>query len=123
MSFDKRPIVLLDFNGTVHAYRQGWQNKGEYYDTPTEGFGDWAREVQKEFRIVIWPARAKTTVDLGRVKQWMKKHGLADIDYDLTVSTPIGVKLKIDDRALRFTGNWGDFPLERLRGFTTWSGR
>ena len=48
-----------------------------------------------------------------------EEHGLNDIDYDLTVSTPIGVKLKIDDRALRFTGNWGDFPMERLRGFQT----
>ena len=122
MTFDQRPIILLDFNGTVHAYRQGYQ-KGEYYDTPTEGFGDWAREVQKEFRIVIWPARAKTTVDLGRVRQWMKKHGLNDIDYDLTVSTPIGVKLKIDDRAIGFTGSWSDFSLERLRSFRTWSGR
>ena len=123
MSLDTRPIVLLDFNGTVHAYRQGWQNKGEYYDTPTEGFGDWAREVQKEFKIVIWPARAKTSIDLGRVRQWMKRHGLNDIDYDLTVSTPIGVKLKIDDRAIGFTGNWADFSMERLRSFRTWSGR
>jgi hypothetical protein len=123
MPLDTRPVILLDFNGTVHAYRQGYQNKGEYYDTPTEGFGDWAREAQKEFRIVIWPARAKTSVDLGRVRQWLKKHGLSDIDCDLTISTPIGVKLKIDDRALNFTGSWTDFSVERLRSFRTWSGR
>ena len=122
MTFDKRPVLLLDFNGTVHAYRQGYQ-KGEYYDTPTEGFKEWAREAEKEFKLVIWPARAKTHGDMQRVHKWMRKHGLGGLDYELTVSTPIGVKLKIDDRAIGFTGKWDDFSMERLRNFQTWSGR
>jgi hypothetical protein len=123
VTLDARPILLLDFNGTVHRYSRGYQDKGAYYDPPTEGFGEWAREAQKEFRIVIWPARAKTMGDIQRVHRWMKQHDLGNIDYTLTTSTPIGVKLKIDDRALPFTGNWADFPMERLRSFKTWSGR
>jgi len=123
MPFDPRPVILLDFNGTCHAYRQGYQNKGEFYDTPTEGFKEWAQAAEKEFRLIIWPARAKTHGDLQRVHKWMRKHGLGGLDYELTTSTPIGVKLKIDDRAIGFTGNWADFPMERLRGFQTWSGR
>ena len=123
MSFDKRPILLLDFNGTIHAYSRGYQDKGEFYDPPTDGFKAWATEAQKEFRLVIWPARAKTPSELQRVHKWMRKHGLGGLDYDLTTSTPIGVKCKIDDRALHFTGTWADFPMERLRNFQTWSGR
>jgi len=123
MSFDPRPIILLDFNGTIHRYSRGYQDKGAYYDPPAEGFGEWAEQAVKEFQVVIWPARAKTTIDLGRAKQWLRRHGLGGLDLKLTVSTPIGVKCKIDDRALNFTGDWADFPMERLRAFRTWSGR
>lgn len=122
MNLDTRPVLLLDFNGTVHAYRQGYQ-KGEYYDPPTEGFKEWAEAAQKEFKLVIWPARAKSHGDFQRVHKWMRKHGLGGLDYSLTVTTPIGVKLKIDDRAIGFTGRWDDFSMERLRSFRTWSGR
>lgn len=122
MSFDTRPLIVLDFNGTCHAYRQGWQN-GVYYDEPTEGFREWAEQAQKEFRLALFPARAKTHGDIQRVRTWLRRHKLGGITCDVVTSMPIGPRLKIDDRALTFTGNWADFPMQRLRDFKTWSGR
>jgi hypothetical protein len=122
MSFDTRPLLLLDFNGTVHRYGRGWQD-GVYYDVPTDGFKDWAEEAAQEFRLTLFPARAKTHGDIQRVRKWLRQHKLGHIAFDVVTSVPIGPRLKIDDRALTFTGNWADFPMQRLRDFKTWSGR
>jgi hypothetical protein len=119
---DTRPLILLDFNGTVHRYSRGWQD-GVYYDPPTEGFKEWAVEATKEFRIALWPARAKSHGDIQRVRKWLLRHGLGGLPFDVVTAAPIGPRLKIDDRALTFTGDWADFPMERLRNFKTWSGR
>lgn len=123
MTLDPRPIVMLDLNGTVHAYSRGWGREEPLYDPPTEGFKAWASEVQKEFRIVIAPAHMNTPRDFRRIRKWFRRHDLDKLDLELAAESPRGLRLKIDDRAVRFNGSWADFPLEMLRGFKTWSGR
>lgn len=118
-----RPIILLDLNGTVHAYTRGWQGEVPLYDPPTEGFREWAEAAQKEFRIVIAPAHMHTPRDFRRIKKWFRRHDLDHLELELAAEIPRGLRCKIDDRALAFTGTWADFPLERLRNFRTWSGR
>ena len=120
---DPRPIVMLDLNGVVHAYTKGWQNTAPLYDPPTDGFVDWAKEVQGEFRIVVWPTHMNTPRDVRRIKKWFKLHDLDKLDLEIVSHPPRGLKCKIDDRAIAFTGNWADYPPERLREFRTWSGR
>lgn len=120
---DLRPIVMLDLNGVVHTYSKGWQNTAPLYDPPTEGFKAWAEDVSDEFRIVVWPTHMNTPRDMMRIKLWLRKHGLNKLGLELVVHPPRGLRLKIDDRAVQFTGNWADFPRDRLREFRTWSGR
>ena len=72
-------------------------------------------EIEREFRFCPWCGQAQ------RLKLTAFFAGHPDIE--VVAKTPIGVKLKIDDRALYFTGNWDDFPMQRLREFHTWSGR
>lgn len=120
---DTRPIVLLDLNGTVHAYTRGWVREEPLYDPPTAGFREWAEEIGREFRIVIAPAHMNTPRDFRRIKRWFRKHDLDKLDLELASESPRGLRLKIDDRAVNFTGDWRDFPIEMLRNFHTWSGR
>lgn len=120
---DTRPIVQLDLNGTVHAYTKGWVREEPLYDPPTEGFEEWARTVGQEFRLVIYPAHMNTPRDFRRIKKWFRKHALDHLGLELASESPRGLRLKIDDRAVAFTGDWRDYPIEMLRGFKTWSGR
>jgi len=120
---EQKPIVMLDLNGTVHAYREGSRPGNDLYDPPTAGFADWASKVRKEFRIVVWPTHMNTPRDIVQIRRWMQHHGLVHLGIDVVPHPPRGLKLKIDDRSLYFTGNWDDFPVEKLREFHTWSGR
>ena len=118
-----KPLVLLDYNGTVHAYREGWKKGMPAYDDPTPGFGDWVRSLNDEFRIAIYPARLNSPIELRYIKGWLHQHHLDRLGLELVDHIPIGVKVKIDDRALHYGGDWSEFPAERLRSFKTWSGR
>jgi hypothetical protein len=120
---DPRPIVMLDLNGVVHAYSKGWQNTAPLYDPPTDGFKEWASAAQGEFRIVVWPTHMNTPRDVRRIKKWFRLHNLDKLDLEIVPHPPRGLLVKIDDRALAFTGNWADYAPERLRHFKTWAGR
>ena len=118
-----KPIILLDCNGVLHQYTRGWVNEAPLYDPPTTGFRDWAEETLKEFRIAVWPTHMNTPRDIRRIKKWLRRHDLDHLDLEIVPHPPRGLRCKIDDRALGFTGDWSDYPLERLRNFKTWSGR
>lgn len=120
---DTRPTIMLDLNGTVHAYTQGWQKNSPLYDPPTEGFAEWAAMVAPEFQVVIWPTHMNKGRDMFRIRRWLHQHKLDQLGLQLVEHPPRGLRLKIDDRAVSFTGNWQDYPLEMLRNFKTWSGR
>lgn len=121
--FDNRPVILLDLNGTVHAYRQGWQRTAPLYDEPTEGFAEWAESVRKDVRVAVWPTHMNTPRDIRLIKKWLRKHDLDKLGLEIMAEPPRGLRCKIDDRAMQFTGDWKDFPLERLLGFRTWANR
>lgn len=120
---DARPVVMLDLNGTVHAYTRGWQREKPLYDPPTEGFKEWATEASEQFQLVIWPTHMNRARDLFLIKQWLKRHDLDKLDLKVVDHPPRGLRLKIDDRAVSFTGDWKDYPLEMIHNFKTWSGR
>jgi hypothetical protein len=119
----KLPILCIDFDGVIHRYSKGCQG-GKIYDPPTEGFFDWAARAQKHFRLVIYSSRSNE--DEGRLAmgQWLVDHlhkwGGEVIAFEIAASKP-PAWLTIDDRALTFTGDWLDFPPERLLAFKPWT--
>lgn len=140
MSETRKPILCLDFDGCIHSYERGWQD-GSIYGTVVPGFWAWATRAKVTFQLVIYSSRSKT--DEGRsamsnwlINQWgiyIDQTWLPDsdgppegiimpADFTFTHEKPPAF-LTIDDRCVRFDGNWESAFLEPgiLRLYRGWT--
>ena len=112
-SFQDKKRIMIDFDGVIHSYNNGWQN-GKLYGDVIEGAKE-AIDYLKEngFEIVIFTTRAsknhniKPTSDelIADVGDWLKTN---NIYFDRITSEKLGAIAYIDDRAIRFENNWND---------------
>lgn len=116
---DDRKILCLDFDGVIHRYSKGWQG-GEIYDPPVDGFKEWAAEAMKHFRLVVYSSRSKDPSNTADMRAWMYVHGIDAHQFEFASEKPPAF-LTIDDRALTFTGDWGDYPMKWLLAFKPWN--
>lgn len=135
-----RPILCLDFDGTIHSYVSGWQGAEAILDPPTSGAIEFIRKAMIDFTIVIVSSRFNN--ELRRVpailamRQWLTVHGLnvpvlfvsswpeePDWPLDAIIITDVRppALVTIDDRALTFDGTWP--ALETLKAFRPWNKR
>jgi hypothetical protein len=130
-----KPIICVDFDGVIHSYERGWQN-GEIYGTVVPGFFEWVERVRDHFKLVIYSSRSKdddgvTAMGVWLHKQrndWIKAGGQRNptevLEIEFAHEKPPAF-LTIDDRAIRFDGDWSapDLSAEALRGFKPWMQR
>ena len=125
---DRLPILSLDFDGVIHDYGKGWQN-GRIYGNATTGFFEWAAEAAKKFTLVIHSSRAHTKEGADAIDQWLLEqaekaglNGQALIELFIIQAEKPPALLTIDDRCVRFDGDWSDPKLdpETLREFKPW---
>lgn len=123
----KKPMeqktVAIDFDAVVSEY-YGWQGKG-VFGVPVKGAKeslDWLR--QAGYRVIIFTSRVETWL----IEEYMKKH---EIPYDFINHNPDNIRLHlspvkvradvyVDDRALRFEGDWEQTLLEVVRFIPWW---
>lgn len=124
---DYKPIICVDFDGTIHLYSNGWQD-GVLYDDAVPGFFDWAIGAQKTFKIVIYSSRSKTAEGREAMRTWIAREivlaGYMAEDFDFTYANEKPAAfLTIDDRGLRFMGDWHDLALDpdALIQFRPWN--
>lgn len=119
-------VICIDFDGVVHSYEKGWQG-GEIYGTVVPGFFEWSEKACQHFRLVIYSSRSKTPEGIEAMKAWLLRQ-LQEcgeqwiIAYDFSDTKPPAF-LTIDDRAIRFDGDWGapELSLDALRNFKPWT--
>lgn len=123
---DRKPILCIDFDGVIHSYERGWQG-GVIYGTVTPGFFEWAEEASKLFRLVVYSSRSKDGTTA--MEEWLAAQALAQgrewyPTMEFAHEKPPAF-LTIDDRAIRFTGNWCDPDLEpmAMTKFRPWMDR
>lgn len=122
-----KPILSIDFDGVIHDYKRGWQD-GTIYGDVTPGFFAWAQEAAKIFTLVIHSSRAKTEAGMFDIEEWMvaqgEKQGYAPA-YTANTFTVQAEKppafLTIDDRAVRFDGDWSKLDPKALLRFKPWT--
>jgi len=100
--------VMVDFDRTIHKYSEGWSD-GTVYDVPISGAREALNELKERgYEIVIFSARTgKSKPDWKEqermMKEWMTKY---NIPFDMITSEKLPAEYYIDDRAVRFEGNW-----------------
>ena len=130
-----RPTICIDFDGVIHDYMHGWQD-GSIYGGVVPGFFEWAAEAHQTFDLVIYSSRSSDPEQLEAMSDWLDMHmdewGRSRQDAGLdTPDMPCfeyaAVKppawLTIDDRCIRFDGDWGADALrpQYLHLFKPWN--
>ena len=120
--------IVVDFDGVLHWYRKGWHD-GTIYDEPVPGSQlAMAELLEAGFRVVIFSTRATERVIKGNkqksqwfeMKQWLFKHNFPQgLHVNTEEGKPMGVAY-IDNRAVRFRGNWRE-TLQEAMTLTPWN--
>ena len=99
--------LSIDFDGVIHSYHLGYLD-GTIYGYPLPGSLDAVKELSKQYRIVIFTAKAKQDRPLVNGKtgtelvwEWLTQYGIADCVAEVTAEKPRSF-LYIDDNAYRF---------------------
>ena len=78
---------------------------GKIYDDPIDGAIEAIKLLQKDYEIVVltaWSSLGEKRNTL--IKKWLKSHGL----NVMVTNKKLPAIAYIDDRAIRFQGNWQD---------------
>lgn len=122
-----KPILCLDFDGTIHSYTSGWQGPTNIPDPPVEGALVFIRNASRYMNIHIFSSRSTMPGGIGAMKGWLFEWGkkqlglyampiwMKAITWDITKPP---ARVILDDRAITFTGVWPD-PRE-LAEFEPW---
>lgn len=114
MKKNHKKVLLIDFDGVIHQYKLGW-NRGLILEPPVEN-ARWALQtlVKAGYEVVIFCARLTkhdivddTKEQRCRMENWLFANGFKKgIHYHRMTNEKEGCLAQIDDRAVRFEGNW-----------------
>lgn len=100
-------MIAVDFDGTIAEWTR-WTS-AEDVGAPIPGAIEFIRALQKAgYRVAIFSARAHDPIGKKAIEQWIKKQGLGDIIEFVTHEKLPDFRLFIDDRAIRFEGDYRD---------------
>ncbi len=108
-----RRTICLDFDGVLNSYRSGWCGIDAIPDPPIHGSDRAVARLREDYRVVVHSARCATQDGRDAIQAWLDKHGIV-VDEVCEHKPPALVY--IDDRAIRFQGNWTD-ALTQLKEF------
>lgn len=127
-----KPILALDFDGVIHGYQSGWQGAAVCPDPITPGTVEWIKQAVDHFKVCIFSSRSGQEMGIEAMQFYLKVNfykvmepGDADpilVQLEWPIEKPPAM-ITIDDRALTFTGNWSDFPIDELLVFKPWNKR
>ncbi len=100
-----KQTIVLDFDGGVHSYTAGWQGATVIPDSPTKGAKEAIAKLRETYSVVIVSSRCATDQGIDAVYSWLEKYG---IDGDGVLGDNPPHIVVVDDRALRFEGDWND---------------
>lgn len=95
--------ISIDFDRVIHKYSKGFLD-GKIYDEPVKGAVEAIRRLQEAgFEVVILTAKSNIKERNSDIRQWLKQNGINKVKVSHTKFPAIAY---IDDRAIRFEGNW-----------------
>lgn len=102
--------ISIDFDGVIHDDNLGWHD-GTIYGEPIEGSLEAIKILAKDYKLVLFTAKAKPDRPLVDGKtgteliwEWLKKYDINEYFAEITCEKPRCL-FYIDDKAIRFV-NW-----------------
>ena len=104
----KRLAVCVDFDGVLNDY-EGWRGPNYMY-SPRPGAREFLLELQENYFVIIFSTRS-----IWNLREWLEWYHMP---YDEIAYKKVPAVAYIDDRALRFEGNYHKV-LYDLKNFKT----
>jgi ribonucleotide monophosphatase NagD (HAD superfamily) len=98
-----KQTIILDFDGVLHSYSSGWQGAACAPDPPTPGAKEGVARLREKYQVVVCSSRCHQPGGTDAIRDWLAQHG---IEVDLVTSDKPPHVVVVDDRALRFEGDW-----------------
>ena len=115
--------ICLDFDGCLHSYTSRWKGPDVIPDPPVDGAAAACRDLRdRGFHVVVFSTRCATNEGIMAVRGWLNRHG---IEVDDVVNHKPPALVYVDDRAVRFEGDWTRAVAEIVRAVSegTWQGK
>lgn len=103
----KKERILIDFDKVIHSYHEGWLD-GSIYGYPIQGSKESIEHLIKIYDIYIFTSRISKEQENYEaqklmISDWLNKY---HIPYTDITSDKLSAVVYIDDRGVRFEGNW-----------------
>ena len=119
---ERKPILLVDFDGVIHSYTSGWQGAHVAEDPPVPGAPWFLEQAIKHFHVNIYSSRSDQPGGRAAMANYCQRNfGPPIADQLYFPLTKPAAFLTIDDRCICFEGDFPD-PKELLR-FKPWNKR
>lgn len=119
---DRKPVLVLDFDGVCTTYASGWQGIDVCPDPPVEGLELFLDRVLEHFEVHIHSARSCEPAGREAMRQWCERWlwrgHVAQLHFPADKPPAF---LMLDDRAMLFTGTFPSVPT--LLAFVPWTRR
>lgn len=103
-------VLLIDLDGVLNTYDGNFNE--HIIPKPREGVHEFLKELAKSYHIEIFTVRNKKLTC-----KWLQENKLDKYIYDITnVKNPY-TSIIIDDRAIRFNGDF-KYTLSEIKNFT-----
>ncbi len=109
----RKRTICLDFDGVIHSYRSGWCGATVIPDPPIHGSREAISTLRTQYRVVVLSSRCHTEEGRKAVRDWLQEHR---IEVDEVCEHKPPAHIYVDDRAIRFQGEW-DNLLDQVREF------
>jgi hypothetical protein len=134
-AYFSRPAICIDFDGVIHSYDKGWCG-GEIDGSVLAAFFEWTEQAALTFKLAVFSPRSKdaalrevTSVWLlGHYRDWRiqdctRTGAPRDVAHFEFANEKPAAFLTIDDRAIRFDGDWTAAALRpaTLAAFRPWN--
>lgn len=112
-----KPIIVLDFDGVIHSYKNGWKGVTVIPDEPVEGVKEFIKKIREKFLVYILSSRTNTEEGKKAVENWLKKY---NIEVDKVVEKKPPAYITIDDRCICFDGKFEGLEEKIYNFFPYW---
>ena len=99
----RKQTIVLDFDGVIHSYSSGWKGADQIPDPPTPGTKEAIEKLRMEYIVVVVSSRCHQEGGIEAIGKWLELH---DITVDLVTNDKPPHIVVVDDRAIRFNGDW-----------------
>lgn len=100
--------IAVDFDGVLHPYTKGWIGSVPDNEPPIMGAAQFLTDLREQgYEVVVFSTRADHPDGLNGILEWLEYHGLLADVVRVTHKKPAAIAY-VDDRAVPFTGSWGD---------------